>query len=79
MAFRPLGFLSHLAAVAMTGISSVFFSSGSNMAPGMEEVISGRAGGGRSYGASRGDRKHKRWKTARASGHHNFRRVLARG
>jgi hypothetical protein len=45
----------------------------------VEALISGRSGGGRSYGTTRGGRAHKRWKTARASGRHDFRRTLARG
>lgn len=44
----------------------------------MSGLLVGRSGGGRTYTSSPGERAHRLWRKARASGRHDFRRTLKR-
>lgn len=84
MGFPRLGFLGGLASLVLGSIglsrpAAFDLSTGGDitMDPGISAVIARRSGS-RSYGSKPGERAHRRWRKARASGRHDFRRTLKR-
>jgi hypothetical protein len=70
-----------LGALAFAGLSSRGEAYPIDLAPHFDLPDFFVTGGssGRSYGTTRGGRAHQRWKKARASGRHDFRRTLRHG